>query len=67
MWHTGAGKSSLLSAALGLMQQVAGEPITVHGRVAFVPQARSPSPPKLSLHPKARLKRVRRNSEETVF
>lgn len=34
----GAAKSSLLSAALGLMQQVAGSPVTVAGRVAFVPQ-----------------------------
>ena len=36
----GSGKSSLLGAALGLMQQVAGEAVEVHGGIAYVPQAR---------------------------
>lgn len=36
----GSGKSSLLGAALGLMQQVAGDEVEVHGGIAYVPQAR---------------------------
>lgn len=28
----------MLGAALGLMQQVAGQPVEVHGRIAYVPQ-----------------------------
>lgn len=35
---SGSGKSSLLGAALGLMQQVAGDAVEVHGRIAYVPQ-----------------------------
>ena len=39
LWvFAGGGKSSLLAAALGLMQQVAGDPVAVRGRVAYVPQ-----------------------------
>lgn len=36
---TGAGKSSLLAAALGLMHQVAGPAPVLRGAAAFVPQA----------------------------
>ncbi|KAL3160420.1 hypothetical protein ABBQ32_010743 [Trebouxia sp. C0010 RCD-2024] len=36
---TGSGKSSLLGAALGLMQQVSGEPVNLRGKVAYVPQS----------------------------
>lgn len=36
---TGSGKSSLLAAMLGSMQQVCGPPPRVRGRVAYVPQA----------------------------
>ena len=37
--HTaGSGKSSLLAAMLGLMQQVAGTPDALRGKVAYVPQ-----------------------------
>jgi ABC-type Mn2+/Zn2+ transport system ATPase subunit len=31
--QTGSGKSSLLGAALGLMKQVQGPPVEVHGKV----------------------------------
>jgi ABC-type Mn2+/Zn2+ transport system ATPase subunit len=34
----GSGKSSLLAAMLGLMQQVAGTPDALRGKVAYVPQ-----------------------------
>jgi hypothetical protein len=39
--RAGSGKSSLLGAALGLMQQVAGDDVEVHGGIAYVPQARA--------------------------
>ena len=32
---TGSGKSSLLGAALGLMQQVEGQPVKLHGKASF--------------------------------
>lgn len=34
----GSGKSSLLMAALGMMQQVDGTPVVVAGSTAYVPQ-----------------------------
>ncbi|CAL8468910.1 g8451 [Coccomyxa elongata] len=37
--QTGSGKSSLLSAALNLMQQVHGPDVVVRGKVAYIPQA----------------------------
>jgi len=37
-WPAGSGKSSLLSAMLGLMQQVAGTPDAMRGKIAYVPQ-----------------------------
>ncbi|KAK9802963.1 hypothetical protein WJX72_012534 [[Myrmecia] bisecta] len=36
---TGSGKSSLLAAALGLMQQISGDPPCIRGKVAYVPQS----------------------------
>lgn len=37
---TGSGKSSLLGAALGLMQQVSGKPVNLRGKASFaVPSA----------------------------
>ena len=35
--QTGSGKSSLLGAALGLMKQVQGPPVEVHGKVCTRP------------------------------
>ena len=35
--QTGSGKSSLLGAALGLMKQVQGPPVEVHGKVRAQP------------------------------
>ena len=37
-YAAGSGKSSLLGAMLGLMQQVSGTPDTLRGKVAYVPQ-----------------------------
>ena len=34
----GSGKSSLLGAMVGLMQQVAGTPDALRGKIAYVPQ-----------------------------
>ena len=40
--QTGSGKSSLLGAALGLMKQVQGPPVEVHGKVRHQPCNKQP-------------------------